>query len=58
VILFGPISPARWGPPPERSRHRVLWAGKTGDPHSDKPDPGLLEVRVHHVVAALAGLPQ
>ena len=43
VVLFGPISPARWGPPPERPRHRVLWAGKTGDPHSDKPDPGLLE---------------
>lgn len=58
VVLFGPISPALWGPPPERPWHRVLWAGKTGDPHSDKPDPGLLEVRVQHVIAALAGLPQ
>ncbi|MEV1290191.1 glycosyltransferase family 9 protein [Micromonospora sp. NPDC049679] len=25
VLLFGPTSPARWGPPRERRRHRVLW---------------------------------
>ncbi|GAA4570622.1 glycosyltransferase family 9 protein [Micromonospora coerulea] len=24
VVLFGPVSPARWGPPPDRPRHRVL----------------------------------
>jgi ADP-heptose:LPS heptosyltransferase len=27
VVLFGPVSPARWGPPADRPRHRVLWAG-------------------------------
>ncbi|TCB95994.1 glycosyltransferase family 9 protein [Micromonospora zingiberis] len=27
VVLFGPVPPTRWGPPPERRRHRVLWAG-------------------------------
>ncbi|MBY8875407.1 glycosyltransferase family 9 protein [Micromonospora sp. PLK6-60] len=27
VVLFGPVPPARWGPPPERARHRVLWGG-------------------------------
>ena len=27
VVLFGPVPPSRWGPPPERRRHRVLWAG-------------------------------
>ncbi|MGC4807262.1 glycosyltransferase family 9 protein [Micromonospora sp. DT233] len=27
VVLFGPVPPARWGPPPDRPRHRVLWAG-------------------------------
>lgn len=25
VVLFGPVPPARWGPPPDRPRHRVLW---------------------------------
>lgn len=24
VLLFGPVSPAHWGPPPDRWRHRVL----------------------------------
>ena len=57
VTLFGPTSPALWGPPPGRPRHRALWAGRTGDPHSDSPDPGLLELRVEDVTAALAGLP-
>ncbi|MFC0005394.1 glycosyltransferase family 9 protein [Micromonospora siamensis] len=27
VVLFGPVPPDRWGPPPGRSRHRVLTAG-------------------------------
>ncbi|MEH1099021.1 glycosyltransferase family 9 protein [Micromonospora sp. CPCC 205561] len=27
VVLFGPVSPALWGPPPGRPRHRALWAG-------------------------------
>ncbi|MEU9506242.1 glycosyltransferase family 9 protein [Micromonospora sp. NPDC048170] len=27
VVLFGPVSPAEWGPPPDRPRHRALWAG-------------------------------
>jgi ADP-heptose:LPS heptosyltransferase len=58
VTLFGPTSPARWGPPPDRPRHRALWAGRSGDPHSDSPDPGLLELRVRDVMAALAGLPR
>ncbi|TDC28544.1 glycosyltransferase family 9 protein [Micromonospora sp. 15K316] len=28
VVLFGPVPPARWGPPPDRPRHRVIWAGE------------------------------
>ncbi|MFE9655404.1 glycosyltransferase family 9 protein [Micromonospora sp. NPDC006431] len=24
VVLFGPVPPAHWGPPPDRPRHRVL----------------------------------
>jgi ADP-heptose:LPS heptosyltransferase len=52
VVVFGPTSPARWGPRPARDRHRVLWAGTTGDPHGERPDPGLLEIGVAHVVLA------
>jgi ADP-heptose:LPS heptosyltransferase len=56
VVLFGPVSPEHWGPPAERPWHRVLWAGKTGDPHGDRPDPGLLEIEVDDVLAQLAEL--
>ncbi|WP_067816221.1 glycosyltransferase family 9 protein [Actinomadura kijaniata] len=44
VLLFGPTPPAWWGPPPGRTRHRVLWAGRRGDPHGRVPDPGLLAI--------------
>jgi ADP-heptose:LPS heptosyltransferase len=54
VLLFGPTSPAHWGPPAERERHRVLWAGRRGDPHAPDPDPGLLQIEVRDVLAALA----
>src|SRR5581483_1949154 len=57
VILFGPIPPAEWGPPPDRPWHRALWAGRRGDPHGDAPDPGLLALRVDDVLGALADLP-
>lgn len=50
VVLFGPIDPARWGPP--AGPHHVLWAGATGDPHSALPDPGLLAINVEAVMAA------
>jgi ADP-heptose:LPS heptosyltransferase len=58
VVLFGPTSPARWGPPPDRAIHRVLWAGRTGDPHGRRTDPGLLEIGADAVVDALAALPE
>jgi ADP-heptose:LPS heptosyltransferase len=57
VVLFGPSSPAAWGPPADRSRHVVLWAGQRGDPHADRPDHGLLALDVEDVCAALARLP-
>ena len=56
VILFGPVSPASWGPPADRPWHRALWAGHTGDPHGSRPDPGLLEIQVGDVLHALAEL--
>ncbi|HEX2102883.1 MAG TPA: glycosyltransferase family 9 protein [Solirubrobacteraceae bacterium] len=54
VVLFGPTPPAEWGPPPERGRHRVLWAGRRGDPNGLAPDPGLLEIEPAAVSAELA----
>ncbi|BCB78613.1 glycosyltransferase family 9 protein [Phytohabitans flavus] len=29
VVLFGPVTPELWGPPPERTQHRALWRGPT-----------------------------
>ena len=57
VVLFGPTSPALWGPPPDRPWHRALWAGTSGDPHGQLPDPGLLAIDVDQVTEALADLP-
>jgi ADP-heptose:LPS heptosyltransferase len=57
LLLFGPTPPRRWGPPPGRPQHVVLWAGGTGDPHADSADPGLLALDVDRVDAALAELP-
>jgi ADP-heptose:LPS heptosyltransferase len=56
VVLFGPTPPAEWGPPPDRARHRVLWAGRRGDPNGAAPDPGLLEIEPEAVAAELAAL--
>lgn len=54
VVLFGPTSPAQWGPPPGLARHRALWAGRTGDPHGDEVDRGLLALTPAEVLGALA----
>lgn len=56
VLLFGPMSPALWGPPPDRPWHRVLWTGRVGDPHAETPDPGLLEIGVADVLAEIDSL--
>ncbi len=62
VVLFGPSSPRVWGPRLDADRHRCLWAGATGDPHSDRLDPGLASITVDEVAAAcddlLAALPR
>jgi ADP-heptose:LPS heptosyltransferase len=57
VVLFGPVSPREWGPPGSPAgRHRVLWAGRRGDPHARRPDPGLLRISVEQVSTALEEL--
>jgi ADP-heptose:LPS heptosyltransferase len=57
VVLFGPVSPAVWGPPPGRPWHRALWAGRSGSPHGQVLDPGLAALTVDQVLEALADLP-
>jgi ADP-heptose:LPS heptosyltransferase len=58
VVLFGPTSPELWGPPPDRPQHIALWAGRSGDPFGVRCDPGLLELTVDDVRAALDRLPE
>jgi ADP-heptose:LPS heptosyltransferase len=56
VVLFGPVSPQLWGPPP-RPQHVVLWHGDgTGDPWAADLDPALARIPVDEVTAALDGL--
>lgn len=54
VVLFGPVSPARWGPPP--GSHVSLWAGRSGDLYGNLPDEGLLEIGVRDVLGAAVNL--
>lgn len=57
VTLFGPVSPALWGPRVDPHLHTVLWpAGgdqlSPGDPHGAEPDERLLAIGVAEVVDA------
>ena len=55
VVLFGPVPPRRWGPPPDRAYHRAIWHGTRAE-RGDTMDPGvhpaLLRVGVDEVLAA------
>ncbi|GAB3958252.1 hypothetical protein GCM10027614_75410 [Micromonospora vulcania] len=55
VVLFGPVPPARWGPPPDRPRHRALWAGEGDWPRWDGvgSHPTLTALRLDEVLAAV-----
>jgi ADP-heptose:LPS heptosyltransferase len=55
VTLFGPTSPAVWGPP-EHPRHRAIWKGRTGDPHTSALDPGLAAIGVEEVLEAVGAV--
>lgn len=56
VVLFGPVSPAEWGPPPERPMHRGLWAGQRSNPRSGDPAPGLLAITADQVLCEATSL--
>ena len=49
VVLFGPVSPARWGPATD-GPHACVWRGGTGDPWAGRVDPGLLGISAEEVV--------
>ena len=50
VVLFGPVSPALWGPPPD-PRHLAIFHGDgTGNPHGEEPDAALLRITVDEVL--------
>ncbi len=52
VTLYGPVSPALWGPPPD-PRHRVIWHGlgdRPGDAHGPRPDTRLLAITPDEVL--------
>jgi ADP-heptose:LPS heptosyltransferase len=51
VILFGPTSPERWGPP-AKNPATVLWRGVTGDPHGQRVNPALLAIESDEVLEA------
>ncbi|MEV7623928.1 glycosyltransferase family 9 protein [Actinoplanes sp. NPDC089786] len=54
VTLFGPMSPARWGPP-QRPWHRPIWHGtrsEPGDAPGPEVHPALLAIEVGEVLAA------
>jgi ADP-heptose:LPS heptosyltransferase len=55
VVLFGPVPPRRWGPPPDRPYHRAIWHGTRAEP-GDAPGaavhPALLRITAAEVLAA------
>ncbi|MFI8825062.1 glycosyltransferase family 9 protein [Streptomyces sp. NPDC053431] len=66
VVLYGPVSPALWGPPAADGRHTALWhpgpdgdpeSGQPGDPHADHPDARLLRITVDEVLAEVLAEP-
>jgi ADP-heptose:LPS heptosyltransferase len=59
VTLFGPVSPALWGPPGDSRCHLILWKGsgaRPGDAHGSRVDPRLLRIEVAEVLEAVGRL--
>lgn len=56
VVLFGPVGPQRWGPPPGPHRALAHPDRRRGDPFADDPDPALLAIGVDEVLDAAAEL--
>jgi ADP-heptose:LPS heptosyltransferase len=59
VTLFGPVSPALWGPPGDSRCHLILWKGsgaRPGDAHGSRVDPRLLRIEAGEVLEAVGRL--
>jgi len=59
VTLFGPVSPALWGPPGDSWCHLILWKGsgaRPGDAHGSRVDPRLLRIEAGEVLEAVGRL--
>jgi ADP-heptose:LPS heptosyltransferase len=57
VVLFGPVSPALWGPLVDRDRHAVIFRGDgAGDPHGDTLDPALARIGAEEVIGTARAL--
>ncbi|WP_435829728.1 hypothetical protein [Micromonospora costi] len=53
MLLFGPVPPAQWGPPPDRPRHQALWVGPGAAGSGAGPHPALAALDVRDVLAAV-----
>lgn len=58
VVLFGPVPPERWGPPPGPHVALTHPEVRLGDAFADRPDPALAAVTVDEVLDAIARLPR
>lgn len=56
VVLFGPVGPELWGPPPGPHIAMTDPAARRGEAFADDPDPALLAVTPDDVIAAAARL--
>ncbi len=56
VVLFGPVPPSLWGPPPDRSWHVALGGATRSRNDSPDPAPALLAVRPAEVLSAARAL--
>ncbi len=57
VVLFGPVDPARWGPPADGPHVALAHpARRRGARFADEPDPALLAITVDEVLAAAAAV--
>ncbi|GAB2498105.1 glycosyltransferase family 9 protein [Nocardiopsis aegyptia] len=54
IRLFGPVSPALWGPRVDGGIHACLWSGTESDPHAPVLDPGLASITADDVLSACA----
>jgi ADP-heptose:LPS heptosyltransferase len=53
VVLFGPVGPERWGPPPGPHLALTHAEVRLGDAFAPVPDPALAAVTVDEVLAAV-----